>query len=73
MAQVELLMLNPAGNDGDMRQLETVPVVTAVCSVDTPMVSTMAAGVNETVGLARRTVMFSTALPVPVLFESVIV
>ena len=73
MAQVEALMLRPAGRAGEIRQPDTIPVVTAVCVADTPTVSTTVVGENDTVGFASTTARFNTALPVPVLLESVMV
>ena len=73
MAHVVLLMLNPAGRAGAMRQPDTVPVVVAVCVAETPMVSTIVEGLYDTVGFAISTARFRTVVPRPVLFESVTV
>ena len=68
-----LLMLKPDGRAGEIRQPETVPVVVAVCVAEMPIVSTTVPGVYDTVGFAINTARLRTVLPVPVLFESVMV
>ena len=73
MVQVVLLMLRPVGRAGVIRQLDTVPVVVAVCVAALPIVSTTVEGVNDTVGLEIRTDKVNVVMVEPALLVAVIV